>query len=162
MSLQIHLQPVSGDEIEMLQADPECIHTIESSFFYSTYYYASLNYFLTGEAYPYENKEPLSYILRGQERYPCASLAESPYIEITRPENVIAIENALRKVDAAVLRDKIETADFDTIINAEELYDLEFGSKEGSIESIMSDLKRLQGFYAEVLNAKTGVVMHIS
>ena len=55
MPLQIHLQPVSEDEIKGLQADSECIHTIESSVLYRTYYYASLNYFLTGEAYPYDH-----------------------------------------------------------------------------------------------------------
>ncbi|MBJ6762287.1 DUF1877 family protein [Myxococcaceae bacterium JPH2] len=100
---------------------PDTITSIDkpASEQFATQLYTSINYFLTGAAYP-AKKHPLSAVLGG-EKHVKAKSVESAGFDLTTTATVAKLSAALTKVDLAVIKSALKKADFDELRDDEEV-----------------------------------------
>ena len=123
MAMATYLQAVGEDEIALLRSEPERINRLDNEPDWSTHLMPSLNYFLTGDAYP-SDQGPLGEALSGSESVACPTL-ETGSFDLVLPARAREILEALRGVDPEEIRSAVEQAYFDALVDVDELYELE-------------------------------------
>jgi hypothetical protein len=153
-----YLQAANGDEIALLRSEPERINRLDNEPDWSTHLMPSLNYFLTGDAYP-SDQGPLGEALSGSESVACPTL-ETGSFDLVVPARAREVLEALRGVDPEEIRSAVEQADFDELVEEEELYELEIIPADEVADALLHDLEGLVRFYTEVVRLGVGVVIY--
>jgi hypothetical protein len=157
MAMSTVLQAVTDDEIEALRREPERVNSLDTEWSYSTHFAASINYFVTGNAYPIEAEHPLWPMLHGEESVACPSL-ENGEFGIVAPDTAHRVAELLAALDLASVTARIEEADLEDLVEEEELYDLEVIDHDEAPATITGDLRGLVAFYSRVSVEKRGVI----
>jgi hypothetical protein len=123
MAQSVWLQAARSEEVDALRANPGGIDTLTGDN-HCTYLGTTLNYCLTGEAYPEPTSHPLGAVLDGTEDIDCPSLENGAFAVVPR-EQVADTAALLATVDLAAVQTAVEQADFDALLDEQELYDLE-------------------------------------
>jgi Domain of unknown function (DUF1877) len=155
------LHQVTAAAIERLVAEPESVNQLDVPETFATYYMATINYFLTGSAYPGRKRGPLALALMGVRNVRCRTL-ENGSFDVVPPERVAAIATALQAVDVEAVKTAVAEADLEALVEDEELDELVDLSHEEAGETIASDIQDLATFYAEAAERGVGVVMYTS
>ena len=161
MAMSTMLQMVSIKEIAALKKTPSGIAKLNKpgAESYSTYYGATINYFLCGEAYPDGTDNPLGAALSGIESIAAPAL-ENGAFTLVSPEQVRAIAKALEQVDVMKLRKAVETADADKLAD-EDVDDFELLKEtDAPSATLVSDVRMLTTFYKDAASRNAGVVMY--
>ena len=153
------LQAVSEQEMEELERDPGLINRLDKPRYVRTHFSASINYFVTGAAYPGPDHHPLWSMLDGGRSVACATL-ENGAFGLVSPTEAGLMARLVAEVDLADVVARIESADLDDLIGEEELEDLELIDQDEAPTVIVNDLKELTRFYADVAAERLGVVMY--
>lgn len=159
MAQSTWLQPVSSAEIHDLRKNPSSINELDKADDYRTHFGASLNYFLTGEAYPSTTDHALWAALDGAESIACPTL-ENKAFAVVSSERAAEIAARLAAIDLAVIEAEVRQADFDELLDEQELYDLELITPDEAPGIIVAAIKELTAFYAKAADARFGVVMY--
>jgi uncharacterized glyoxalase superfamily protein PhnB len=159
MAQSTWLQLVSNEEIHELGQNPSNINALDKADHYRTHFGASLNYFLTGEAYPSTSDHALWAALDGAESIACATL-ENAAFAVVSSEQAAKIATGLAAVDLAAVEAAIRLADFDDLLDDQELYDLELITPDEATGIIVAEIQKLTSFYAKAADAGLGVVMY--
>lgn len=156
------LQMVSIKEIAALKKTPSGITKLNKpgAESYSTYYGATINYFLCGDAYPDGSGDnPLGAALCGIESIAAPAL-ENGAFTLVSPEQVRAIAKALEQVDVMKLRKQVETADAEKLAE-EDVDDFELLKEtDAPSATLVSDVRMLTTFYKDAASRNAGVVMY--
>ncbi|MFE5547266.1 DUF1877 family protein [Streptomyces sp. NPDC056534] len=158
MAQSVRLQAAGSEEIDALRANPAGIGTLTGDD-HRTYLGPTLNYFLTGEAYPNPTGHPLGAVLDGAEDIDCPSLENGAFAVVPR-EQVADIAALLAAVDLAAVRTAVEQADFDTLLDEQELYDLELIPVDEAPGVITTEIKQLAAFYERAAQAGLAMAMY--
>src|SRR2546423_10878375 len=112
MAQSTTLQMVTTKELIALRKTPSTISKLNKpgAESYSTYYVATINFFLCGSAAPSTNDNPLAAALVGIEMINTPSLERGNFMLVTA-DRVMGIAKALEQVDLKKLRKQVETAD---------------------------------------------------
>lgn len=113
-----YLQQVTAAKIEALVAKPESIARLDEPETFATHYMATINYFLTGSAYPTRKRGPLALALMGTRNVKCRVL-ENGCFDVVPPERVKAIADALRAVDVEAVEAAVAEADLEALVDEE-------------------------------------------
>ena len=159
MAMSTWLQAVTLDEIADLRGRPDSINQLDKPHYYRTHFGPSLNYFVVGSAYPGESDGPLWPMLHG------ATFVDTPTLEngsfgLITPAQASEIAALLAEVDVAAVAARVADADFDALIDEEEVDDLELITQDEAPDLIADDLASLVAFYAETARAGLGVVSY--
>lgn len=154
-----YLQQVTAKQIDALVAKPESIARLDEPETFTTHAMATLNYFLTGSAYPARKRGPLAQALMGTRSVKCRVL-ENGSFDVVPPERVKAIAEALRAVDVDAVAAAVAEADLEALVEDEEIDELSDLSPEEVAETIAEDVRGLIAFYAKVAASKAGVVIY--
>lgn len=154
-----YLQQVTAEAIERLEAQPESINELDAPETFSTYYMATIDYFLTGSAYPGPERGPLALALMGVRNVPCKTL-ENGSFDVVPPERMGAIAAALQAVDVGAVEAAVAEADLDALVDDEEIDELIDMSPEEAAEAIAADVRGLAAFYAKLAERGAGVVIY--
>jgi hypothetical protein len=164
MAMSTMLQMVSIKEIAALKKTPSGITKLNKpgAESYSTYYGATINYFLCGDAYPDgDTDHPLGAALCGIESIAAPAL-ENGAFTLVSPEQVRAIAKALEQVDLMKLRKQVETADAEKLAE-EDVDDFELLKEtDAPSATLVSDVRMLTTFYKDAASRNAGVVMYTS
>ena len=163
MAMSTMLQMVSIKEIAALKKTPSGITKLNKpgAESYSTYYGATINYFLCGDAYPDSSDNPLGAALSGIESIAAPAL-ENGAFTLVSPEQVRAIAKALEQVDIMKLRKQVETADAEKLAE-EDVDDFELLKEtDAPSATLVSDVRMLTTFYKDAASRNAGVVMYTS
>ncbi|MFD6825249.1 DUF1877 family protein [Streptomyces sp. NPDC060085] len=158
MAQSVRLQTASNEEIDALRANPGGIGTLTGDE-HHTYLGATLNYFLTGEAYPDPTGHPLGSALDGAEDIDYPGLENGAFAVVPR-EQVADIAALLVAVDLVAVQTAVEQADFDMLLDEQELYDLELITADEAPGVIAAEIKQLAAFYARAAQAGFSMVMY--
>jgi hypothetical protein len=147
---------VTDDKIA--SADANLVRQLDGAAWHQTYFGPSLNYFLTGSAYP-TGDHPLAGMLYGARSVDCPMLETGSFGVV--PANTVAtIADGLAALDLDAVRSRIAEADIDAIIREEELDDLELVEAE-TVPSLLTDeIGKLTTFYAQAAKANSGLVVY--
>jgi hypothetical protein len=156
-----YLQQVTAATIERLAAKPESINALDEPETFATYFMATVNYFLTGSAYPGRKRGPLALALMGVRNVPCKTL-ENGSFDVVPPERVAAIAAALQAVDVGTVEAAVAEADLEALVEDEEIDEMIDMSPEEAAEAIAVDVRGLAAFYAGVAERGAGVVIYTS
>ena len=156
-----YLQRVTAEQLARLVAKPESIARLDEPETFATHHMATINYFLTGSAYPGRKRGPLALALCGVRNVPCPVL-ENGSFDLVPPERVAAIAAALRSVDVEAVRSAVAEADLEALVEDEEIDELVDLSAEEAADAIATDVQGLVEFYADVAKHGAGVVMYTS
>ena len=163
MPVSTMLQMVSAKEIAALRKTPSAIAKLNKpgAESYSTYYFASINYFLCGSATPDASAGPIALALAGIETINTPALENGCFTLIT-PDQIANIAKALEKVDLKQLRKQVETADKKAMAD-EDVGDFELLSEADSpAATIVSDVRTLTTFYKDAASRNVGIVLYTS
>ncbi|WP_433683540.1 DUF1877 family protein [Nocardia sp. CA-119907] len=155
------LQAVSGEEIHALRQDPISINRLDKPVHYRTHYFAALNYFLTGQAWPGPEDHELWPVISGAESIACSTL-ENGAFSVVSPDQATELAALLATVDVMAVETAIRQADFEELVDEHEIYELELITPDEGPEIIVAELDRLTAFYAETADAELGVAMYIT
>ncbi|MEV6387427.1 DUF1877 family protein [Nocardia xishanensis] len=161
MAQSTWLQLVSGEEIQELRADPRRINRLDKPDWYSTHFGAALNYFLTGDPWPGPDDHELWPVLGGTETIACPTLENNAFM-VVASDVAAQLAARLATVDLASVEAAVGQADFDELVDEQELYELELITPEEAPEIIVSEITRLTAFYAKARASQLGVVMYTS
>lgn len=153
------LQAVSGEEIHALRQDPTSINRLDKPVHYRTHYFAALNYFLTGQAWPGPEDHELWPVVSGADSIACSTL-ENGAFSVVSPDQATELAARLATVDVAAVETAVRQADFEELVDEHEIYELELITPDEGPEIIVAELARLTAFYAETADSKLGVVMY--
>jgi hypothetical protein len=161
MAMVTWLQMVSDAEIEELRRNPGSINQLDkpAAETYRTHYACSLNWFVTGNAWPAD--EELAPMLQGDE-WVSTSTLENGSFGVTPAAGAAKIAKLLAAVDVAAVRGAVAEADFD------ELMDEEVGDAEILLEAddpgtaLTDDLRALVRFYGQAVEKGLGVAAYTS
>jgi len=156
-----YVQLVTAAQIEQLVAKPESINRLDEPETFATHYMATINYFLTGSAYPGRKRGPLALALMGVKNVKCKTL-ENGSFDVVPPERVAAIAAALRAVDVDAVEAAVAEADLEGLVDEEEIDEMIDLSPEEAAETIAGDVRGLVEFYATVAASGAGVVIYTS
>jgi hypothetical protein len=156
-----YLQRVSAEQLARLAAKPTSIAKLDEPDTFATHYMATINYFLTGSAYPGRKRGPLALALMGLRNIPCPTL-ENGCFDVVPPERVAAISAALQAVDVAAVRAAVIEADLEELVEDEEIDELTDMSPKEAAAAIAEDVRELVEFYAGVAKRGGGVEMYTS
>ena len=159
MAMATYLQSVSPDELAALERNSEGVNALDQPVWMSTYLGTTLNYFITGSAYPEAGSHPLATMLEGS-RSVSAPTLENAYFHVIEAPDVSKIVAALEAVDTKSVQAAIDAADFGALIDEEELYDLEVIPEEEVAAAVLDDLDRITAFYRAVAEAGNAVVTY--
>lgn len=157
MAQATYLQAVSQEELDELCEEPTSINQLDKPDSVTTYFAPSINYFVTGSAYPTDHD--LAPMLMGEDSVDCSTLENGSFDFVT-PDTVRAIAELLADVDLGDVRAKVEKADLEELVDEEELYDLEVLDSADAPETIAAELGKLQAFYEQAAEAGMAVVMY--
>ncbi|MEL5957554.1 hypothetical protein AADR41_22820 [Streptomyces sp. CLV115] len=153
MAQSTRLHMVSGEEIRGLKENPGSIDGLDKAESFRTHFGLSLN-FLTGETYPNSPPHPLYAALDGAESVACPTL-ENAAFGVVVPEQAAEIAASLAAVDLAAVEVVVEQADFDELVDEQEI------SPPGEVPGLIAaELKELTAFYARAADAGLGVMMY--
>ncbi len=158
--MSTYVQMVNDKELAILKKDPASINKLSqpAGKSYSTYYFCSISYFLTGDAWG-SKKHPLSAMLFGDEHIDTSTL-ENGSFGVIRAPSVAKIAAALAKVDLKKLKKDVSEADWDALME-EEVDDAEMLlESEDAAAEVTADVERLAKFYDSASKKKLGVVMY--
>ncbi|MEO8701133.1 MAG: DUF1877 family protein [Kofleriaceae bacterium] len=160
MAMATHLQIVSSTELAKLRSQPTWIMELAKRGF-STYYPATINYFLVGDAYPEGSKKlPLAGLLFGFDAVDCETL-ENGNFGVLEPAEVRLVLTALSSVDLAAVRTAIEGADPDELEEAEVLdYEVLIEDDEEAADIIASEIESLVAFYKRAVRSHGAIVSY--
>jgi hypothetical protein len=161
MAMSTLLQAVSEHELHGLKRDPDSIRVLAGGQSFTTYFAASINYFLTGNAYPTNQDHALWSMLHGQESVACNSL-ENGEFGLVAPDRAGQLAQVLTGIDVAGVAARIDAADLDHLADEEELYDLELIEPGEASTTIAADIRNLIVFYEGVAAQRLGVVSYTS
>jgi hypothetical protein len=136
MAMTTHLQRVSEDEIAKLRREPESIMKLDQPGSHSTAFACSLNYFVGGNAYP-DADDPYGNLFYG-EAIDCSRL-ENGNFDVITPDRVAALVPRLAELDLAAITQAVREADFEELIEEEELYDLELLDEDEDAGKLIAD-----------------------
>lgn len=156
-----YLQQVTAAQIDALVAKPESIARLDEPETFATHFMATINYFLTGSAYPTRKRGPLALALMGTRNVKCRVL-ENGCFDVVPPERVRAIADALRAVDVEAVEAAVAEADLEALAEEEEIDELSDLSPEEAAETIAKDVRGLIDFYGKVAASAAGVVIYTS
>lgn len=156
MAMATYLQMVSPEELAQLEADPTTINKLDQPTSMSTYYSCTVNFFLTGSAYPGDH--PLAPLVQGSRTVETATL-ENGSFGVVDPSDVAALVEALTTVDSNAIRQSAEAADFDELVEEEEIYELEVMEHSEVPGDLVEAIASLLTFYQEVSAENAAVVM---
>lgn len=160
MAMMTWMTAVASSQLDSLHADHESIRNLEGEGSFFTYLESSINYFLTGSAYPGADDSPLHHLF-GVESIQMASF-ETGYFQIVPVESVHTNARLLAEVDLGAVAAKIRDADFEDLIEEEELYDLEIIEADEAEELITGGIAGLRDFYAAASEAGWALVCWVS
>jgi hypothetical protein len=156
-----YLQQVTAEQIAALVAKPESIAELDEPETFTTHSLATINYFLTGSAYPTRKRGPLALALMGTRTVRCKVL-ENGSFDVVPPERVAAIAAALRAVDVDAVEAAVAEADLEELVEEEEIDEITDLSPEEAAETIATDVRELIAFYETVEASGAGVVIYTS
>ncbi|MFI2433049.1 DUF1877 family protein [Streptomyces sp. NPDC018693] len=159
MAQSTWLQLVSGEEIRHLKENPGSIDDLDKAESFRTHFGLSLNYFLTGATYPNSPAHPLYAALDGAESVACPTL-ENAYFGVVTPEQAADLAAHLAAVDPAAVQVAVERADFEELVDEQEIHELEIFPPDEVPGLIVAELKELTAFYARAADAGLGAVMY--
>lgn len=157
MAMATYLQMVNLEELAQLEADPSTINALDQETCVATHYSCTLNYFLTGSAYPEDHL--LAPLMQGSREVEAKTL-ENGRFGIIDPSDTAALVDALSNVDADALRKAVEAADFDELVEEEELYELEDMEHSEVPGELAEVLASLLAFYQKVSEENAAVVVY--
>jgi hypothetical protein len=161
MAMCTYLQMVSAVDLAKLREQPTWINKLdrpgEQSFM--TYHCCSINYFLTGDAYPSGSpKQPLGGVLFGFSSVSCSTL-ENGNFGVLDPQHTESVLRALGAVDIAAVRQRVEDADPEALADDEvDDFELLEEGDEPPADVIVSEIERLLAFYKYAARHHYGVV----
>lgn len=156
-----YLQRVTAAQIDALVAKPASIARLDEPETFATHYMATINYFLTGSAYPGRKRGPLALALMGVKNVACKVL-ENGSFDVVPPGHVAAIAAALQAVDVKAVKQAVAQADLEALVDDEEIDELTDLSPKEAAKTIAADIRGLIEFYAEVAASGAGVVIYTS
>jgi len=161
MATSTTLQMVSAKEIVLLRKTPSGISKLNKPHAesFSTYYFATINWFLLGTPRPEPEGNPLAAALAGYETINTTSLENGSFRLITL-DQISDIAQALEKVDLTKLRKDVQSADAAALAK-KAVGDFELLAKEDSpAATIVTDVKQLTSFYRNAAAKHLGVVLY--
>ncbi len=161
MAMATRLQSVTAAELAGLRDDPDSIDSLASRPSYWTHFAATINYFLSGNAYPGEKNGPLWPVLDGAEslstvRMECGSFGVVPIDHVARLATLLADID----IEAVAAAAGDENLDVDSLINDEELEDLEIIAAEELPGVLTNEVTGLVAFYQTAARDCHAVVMY--
>lgn len=163
MATNTFVQMVSDAEIAALEKAPATIGAVDKrgDECFSTYHFTTINYFLTGDAYP-SKKHALGAVLCGEKSVSTSTL-ENGSFAVNRAATVAKLSAALAKVDLKALERAVKDADLDELRDEDEV-DEEYalGESDDPPKELVSAVKGLQKFYANAVKKGLGVVIYTS
>ena len=157
MAMATCLQMVNPEELAQLESDPSTINALDQETCVATHYACTLNYFLTGSAYPEDH--PLAALMLGSREVEAPTL-ENGRFGVIDPSESAALVDALSNVDVEALRKAAQAADFDELIEEEELYELEVMEHSEVPGELVEVLASLLVFYQKVSEENAAVVVY--
>jgi hypothetical protein len=158
MAPMTYLQRVTEQEIAALRADPASIMRLDNPSHF-THYACSINYFVSGDAYPDPDENEFGGLIYG-DPVDCAQL-ENGNFDVITPAQVAALAPRLKGIDVTAIAKAVGEADFDALIEEEELYDLELFEEDDDPGSMIADeVKDLIAFYRETAALGLGLVTY--
>jgi uncharacterized protein DUF1877 len=160
MAQHTTLQMVTAKEIVALKKTPSTISKLNKpgAESYSTYYTASIKYFLCGSPTPAVDNL-LGAALTGIETIATPSL-DSGNFTLVPADRVMPIAKALEQVDLKKLRKQVETADA-TALAKQKVSDFELLKEvDAPAAAIVSDVRTLTTFYKDAASRNAGIVMY--
>ncbi|MFT5358251.1 MAG: hypothetical protein ACI9KE_005489 [Polyangiales bacterium] len=157
MAMATYLQMVNLEELAQLEADPTTINALNQDTSVATHFACTLNYFLTGSAYP--DDHPLAALMQGSREVDAPTL-ENGRFGVIDPSETAALVDALSNVDIEALRKAVEAADIDELVEEEELYELEVMEHSEVQGELVEVLASLLAFYRKVSEENAAVVVY--
>ena len=162
MAMATYLQMVSEQDLAKLRSRPTWVNQIDrpGEQSYVTHYFCSINYFVTGDAWPSgSRKHPLGGLLFGFASIPCRTL-ECGNFGVLRPDEAQLVLAALGTLDLAAIRQTIADTDPEDLAD-EEVEDFELlAEDDDAAEVITNELRSLAAFYARAARYGYGVVSY--
>jgi hypothetical protein len=161
MAMSTTLLLAGARELAKLEAQPTWINRFRAAGTYSTYYHCSLNYFVSGDAWPSgSRKRPLGGMLFGFRSVTCPTL-EGGNFGVLDPGDVPLVLAAFAKLDLAAIRDAVESADSEDL-EEEEVDDFELllEGDEAPAAVLEADLVQLIAFYKRAARGRYGIVSY--
>ncbi|MEM6957166.1 MAG: DUF1877 family protein [Myxococcota bacterium] len=116
-------------------------------------------FFLTGTAYPDGAVNTLGAALSGSRSVEAPTLENGAFY-VTETAAIPDVVRALTSVDRDALRASVASADLASLVEDEELYDLELLDDAEVPDAIVSELDALLAFYVQVDTAGGAVVSY--
>jgi hypothetical protein len=160
MAMCTYVQMVTDSEIVALQKKPETINQLDKprSETFSTYHFTTINYFLTGSAYP--SKHALAAVLCGEKSVSTSTL-ENGSFDVTSPKLVRKLAAALAKVDLDEVKESVAAADWDTLRDEEEVdEECVLESSDDPAAEIVGEIERLEKFMSAAAKKKRGLAIY--
>ena len=161
MAMNTWLQMVSKEEIEILEKNPTSINKLnkKKEECFSTYYQSSINYFLTGKAYP-ESSRPLGSLLSGFFTIETETL-ENRSFGLVNPEEIKNLVFELSKVDLNNIKEKVQDADSEDMEEQEvDDWEILIDRDEKPEDILVSNISKLMEFYTSAEKNGLGIVMY--
>jgi len=162
MAMATWLQMVSEAEIAALRANPPSINKLDkpAAESFRTYYFCSINYFVTGDAWGGGTDDPVGGMLSGFASVECSTLENGSFNVVT-PAQAAQVSQGLDKLDVDAIKAKVDDADPDEIEEAEvDDFEILMEADEPAGEVIVSEVQSLAKFYKDAANKQLGVVMY--
>lgn len=154
------LQMATDETIEALREDPARVADLPApaggggSFL--TYYLCSLNYFITGAAYP--SNHALGGVLLGLEHHATDALNAGTF-GCVPAVSAKDLARLLAELDLSQIEDAVGSADFDDLLD-QDVDDADaLAAEPDPAKEVGDSLRRLAAFYAEAARRDLGVVM---
>ncbi len=165
MAVATILHLVGAVELDKLRARPTWIHHLRlpDDHTYLTYHACSLNYFVTGDAWPgHARQRPLTGMLFGFASVPCPTL-ENGSFDVVAPHQVRWVLGALASLDLAAVRRRIERADPDQL-EADEVddYELLLDEDGGPAGVLAAELESLAEYYKRAARGRYAIVSYMT
>ena len=160
MAMCTYVQMVTDAEIAGLEKKPASINQLDKpkAQTFTTYHFTSINYFLTGSAYP--SKHALAALLCGEKSVDTPTL-ENGSFDVTRPKTVSKLASELAKVNLAAVKKKVAAADFETLRDEEEVdEECVLESSDDPAQEIAGEIERLRTFIAAAAKKKLGLAIY--
>lgn len=156
MAMATYLHMVTDDKIA--SADANLVRQLDGAAWHQTYFGPSLNYFLTGSAYP-AGDHPLGGMVFGSRSVDCPSMEHGSFGVVPASE-VATIADGLAAVELDAVRERIARADIGALIRDEELEDLEVVGAETVPDLLVDEIRKLTTFYHQAAKANSGLLMY--
>ena len=161
MAMVTWVQQVNDSEIAALQKEPGSINRLDkpAAETFRTHYECSINYFVTGDAYPGDH--PLASLLCGTTAIRTSTL-ENGAFGVSSAAEVAAMAEALAKVDVDGIRTAVAAADFAELME-EDVDDAEIlAESDDPAKTLGDEVAELVRFYRSAAENALGVAAYTS